>query len=308
MSSDNGLGKSLNFVTNLVTGGTAASIAKTLNAPLERVKLINQTNPGRYSGLVDCLVSLPKEEGPLAYWRGNGANVLRYFPTQALNFAFKDEFKTMFMPLGMKNYSYTQQFLRGLLAGGGAGASSLMFVYPLDLARTRMTTDLGKGGDKTYSGLADCMKKTYAEGGVKSLYRGFNISVIGIIPYRAVYFGGYDLLKSMFMPDPKNTSFWFKWFLSQSNTICAQYITYPIDTVRRYLMVAGKVDKHGKKAREYKGTWDCAKVVYAEKGFVGLYRGSLANTYRATGAALCMVFYDELSAYLNLPKSQGGGG
>ena len=90
MSADQGsFQKVTGFVTNLITGGTAASIAKTLNAPLERVKLINQTNPGRYNGLVDCLVSLPKEEGPTAYWRGNGTNVLRYFPTQALNFAFK---------------------------------------------------------------------------------------------------------------------------------------------------------------------------------------------------------------------------
>lgn len=207
------------------------------------------------------------------------------------------------MPLGPKNYTYTQQFLRGLLSGGGAGASSLIFVYPLDLARTRMTTDLGKGGEKTYNGLVDCLKKSYAESGFKSWYRGFNISVIGIIPYRAVYFGGYDTLKMIFMPDPAKTSFWFKWFLSQTNTIIAQYITYPIDTVRRYLMVAGKVDKHGNKSREFKGTWDCFITVYKEKGVVGLYRGSLANTYRATGAALCMVFYDEINAAL-FPKKK----
>lgn len=86
MSTDN---KIVNFFQNVTTGGLAASISKTLNAPLERVKLINQTNPGRYKGLVDCLVSLPKEEGIFAYWRGNGTNVIRYFPTQALNFAFK---------------------------------------------------------------------------------------------------------------------------------------------------------------------------------------------------------------------------
>mmetsp|Transcript_12595 Transcript_12595/g.18884 ORF Transcript_12595/g.18884 Transcript_12595/m.18884 type:complete len:307 (-) Transcript_12595:51-971(-) len=286
------------FFTNLAVGGTAAAIAKTLNAPLERVKLINQTNPGRYSGLVDCLVSIPKEEGMLAYWRGNGANVLRYFPTQALNFAFKDEFRHMFMPLGAENYSKSQAFFLGLLAGGGAGASSLAFVYPLDLARTRMTTDLGKGGNKTYSGLGDCLKKTFQEGGVKSLYKGFGISVMGIIPYRAVYFGGFDFLKMVFLKD--DSSFWMKWGVSQGNTIIAQYITYPIDTIRRYLMVSGKVDKSGKKAREFKGTLDCARTVYKEQGFVGLYRGSLANTYRATGAALCMVFYDTIKTKMNL--------
>lgn len=297
MGSDQGIGA---FVQNLLTGGIAASVAKTMNAPLERVKLINQTNPGRYNGLLDCLVKIPKEEGILAFWRGNGANVLRYFPTQALNFAFKDSIKEMLFPLGFKNYSKSDQFLRGLVSGGAAGALSLSFVYSLDLARTRMTTDLGKGGNKTYNGLGDCLKKTYAEGGIKSLYRGFGISVAGIIPYRAVYFGGYDFLKQTFLTD--EATFLKKWLVSQSNTIIAQYITYPIDTVRRYLMVAGKVDKNGVKSREFNGTLDCARTVVKEKGFVGLYRGSLANTYRATGAALTMVMYDNIQIYLNANK------
>ena len=45
------------------------------------------------SGMVDCFVRIPKEQGFLSYWRGNLANVIRYFPTQALNFAFKDKYK-----------------------------------------------------------------------------------------------------------------------------------------------------------------------------------------------------------------------
>lgn len=51
----------------------------------------------RYKGIFDVLVRVPKEQGLLALWRGNLANVIRYFPTQALNFAFKDTFKKMFM-------------------------------------------------------------------------------------------------------------------------------------------------------------------------------------------------------------------
>ena len=39
---------------------------------------------------------LTLSKGVLALWRSNGANVVRYFPTQALNFAFKDKFKAMF--------------------------------------------------------------------------------------------------------------------------------------------------------------------------------------------------------------------
>lgn len=276
------------FLRDLTTGGISAALAKTINAPFERVKLIRQTNVGKYKGIVDCLIRLPKEEGIFAYWRGNWANVLRYFPLQALNFAFKDYFKRMFMPKGQKSYTYWEAFSRNLLSGGAAGATSLVFVYPLDLARTRMTTDLGNQAKRTYTGLIDCVRKTWREGGLPALYKGFNISVAGIIPYRAVYFGGYDTLKLLFLKDEKS-SFWLKWAISQGNTIAAQFITYPIDTVRRVLMISGERRKDGTIAPTYRNSWHCAKSIVQERGFFGLYKGALANTYRATGAALCMV-------------------
>lgn len=86
-----------------MAGGIAAGVSKTAVAPIERVKLLLQTqdaNPKiasgevpRYSGVVNVLVRVSKEQGVGALWRGNAANVLRYFPTQAFNFAFKDTFK-----------------------------------------------------------------------------------------------------------------------------------------------------------------------------------------------------------------------
>ena len=51
----------------------------------------------QYKGIVDCIVRIPKEQGVLSFWRGNLANVIRYFPTQALNFAFKDKYKQIFL-------------------------------------------------------------------------------------------------------------------------------------------------------------------------------------------------------------------
>jgi len=81
-------------------------------------------------------------------WRGNLANVIRYFPTQALNFAFKDTYKTMFGRPDAKKEKM-KFFLTNLASGGLAGASSLLFVYPLDFARTRLAADIGKGaGDR----------------------------------------------------------------------------------------------------------------------------------------------------------------
>ncbi len=144
---------------------------------------------GEHLGMDACVPR--SQEGLAAFWRGNVVNVIRYFPTQALNFAFKDTYNDLLMPLGRSSYSYWEQFGRGLLAGGAAGATALPFVFPLDLCRTRLSTDQkDAAGNRRYRGLVHVAKETVRTGGVKGLYKGFGIACIGIVPYRAVYFGG----------------------------------------------------------------------------------------------------------------------
>ncbi len=72
----------------------------------------------RYKGIIDVLVRVPKEQGFLALWRGNLANVIRYFPTQALNFAFKDTYKKLFVE-GYDKKKDFWKFFAGNLASGG---------------------------------------------------------------------------------------------------------------------------------------------------------------------------------------------
>ena len=85
------------FVLDFVAGGISAAVSKTVVAPLERVKILLQIQDAQkfipkdqqYKGIVDCFSRVYREQGFLSYWRGNVVNVVRYFPTQALNFAFK---------------------------------------------------------------------------------------------------------------------------------------------------------------------------------------------------------------------------
>lgn len=94
-----------NFFIDFMMGGVSAAVSKTAAAPIERVKLLIQTQgemikTGRlkepYKGIGECFVRTYRNEGFVSFWRGNTANVIRYFPTQALNFAFKDYFKKLF--------------------------------------------------------------------------------------------------------------------------------------------------------------------------------------------------------------------
>lgn len=110
------------------------------------------------------------------------ANVIRYFPTQALNFALKDKYKYIFLNDIDKNTRFGRYFLGNLLSGAAAGATSLCIVYPLDFARTRLAVDVGGrlSGGREFTGLIDCLSKTFKSDGLVGLYRGFNASIQGI--------------------------------------------------------------------------------------------------------------------------------
>merc|ERR1719223_2228357 len=123
--------------------GISAGISKTVAAPIERIKLLLQ-NQGDSKGILDIIKRVPAEQGTMSFWRGNMANVYRYFPTQALNFAFKAEYKKM-ANKAFPGKDFYSRLTNNVVAGGAAGATSLLVVYPLDFARTRMAMDTGVG-------------------------------------------------------------------------------------------------------------------------------------------------------------------
>merc|ERR1712226_55458 len=253
----------LGFAENFALSGCAAVISKTAAAPIERIKLLVQNQDemikaGRlsepYKGVIDCTVKTFKSEGLLPFWRGNLANCLRYFPTQALNFAFKDTIKAAFK--SNPNEGYTMKFTKNIFSGGAAGAMSLCFVYSLDYARTRLANDnksAGKGGERQFNGLIDVYRKTLASDGIQGLYRGFVISCVGIVVYRGFYFGLYDSLKPILLGD--NAGLGASFLLGYGVTVTSGLISYPVDTIRRRMMMTSG------QAVKYNGSMDCAMQI-----------------------------------------------
>jgi len=214
-------------------------------------------------------------------------NVVRYFPTQALNFAFKDTYKKIFMDGIDQKTQFWKFFAGNLAAGGAAGATSLMIVYPLDFARTRLGADVGKAAhEREFAGLKDCIVKSYkADGVIRGLYPGFLSSVQGIIIYRAIYFGAYDTAKEMF----ENPGIGMRFAIAQTVAAGSVTVAYPFDTVRRRLMMMS-----GEGEKMYSGTVDCWKKIVKQEGGKALFKGNFANVIRSFGCALVLVMYDEL--------------
>jgi len=299
------------FAVDFLMGGVSAAVSKTAAAPIERVKLLIQNQDelikqGRldkpYKSIGECFSRTIKDEGVIALWRGNTANVIRYFPTQALNFAFKDQFKRMFaVP---RTAPYWKTFGANIASGGLAGASSLLFVYSLDYARTRLANDnksAKKGGERQFNGLLDVYKKTLATDGIAGLYRGFVISAVGIVVYRGLYFGLYDSLKPIVLRGDMKDSLLGSFLLGWGITIGAGLASYPIDTIRRRMMMTSG------QAVKYNGSMDCLKQILANEGAASLFKGAGANILRAVAGAGVLAGYDKLQVVF-WGKAYGGGG
>jgi len=300
------------FMIDFLMGGVSAAVSKTAAAPIERVKLLIQNQDemikqGKlkepYRGIVNCFQRVMSEEGAVALWRGNLANVIRYFPTQALNFAFKDQIKRLFGYTKEKD-GYWVWFAGNLASGGLAGAASLFFVYSLDYARTRLANDAKQAkkgsAERQFNGLIDVYRKTLASDGIAGLYRGFVVSCVGIIVYRGLYFGLFDSIVPS-LPKHMSSNFFVKFFVGWAITVAAGLASYPLDTVRRRMMMTSG------EAVKYRSSMHCMNEIIKKEGVKSLFKGAGANILRGIAGAGVLSGYDQLQMIF-FGKTYGSGG
>merc|ERR1711936_1558210 len=152
-----------------------------------------------------------------------------------------------------------------------------MFVYSLDYCRTRLANDAKtKTGTRQYNGMIDVYAKTIKSDGVQGLYRGFVISCVGIFIYRGMYFGLYDSIKPIVLGD--NASVFLSFILGWIVTVTAGLMSYPIDTIRRRMMMTSG------QAVKYKGSMDC---------FVQVMKTAGANILRGVAGAGVLAGFDK---------------
>ena len=198
--------------------------------------------------------------------------------------------------------------MAGNLASGGlAGATSLLFVYSLDYARTRLANDAksaGKGGTRQFNGLVDVYRKTLASDGIAGLYRGFGPSVLGIVVYRGLYFGMYDSIKPVLLVGPLEGNFLASFMLGWAVTTGAGIASYPLDTIRRRMMMtSGEVCRTFEiplsrqtnnflQAVKYSSSLDAARKIFAAEGVRSFFKGAGANILRGVAGAGVLSIYD----------------
>lgn len=294
-----------NFHRDLMAGAVMGGVVHTIVAPIERAKLLLQTQDSnmailsdphkRFKGMFDCIVRTVREEGILSLWRGNGSSVLRYYPSVALNFSLKDLYRNILRSGFFQEGHFVTGASANFIAGAGAGCTTLIIIYPLDIAHTRLAADLGRGEARQFRGIYHFLSTIRQKDGIRGIYRGLPASLHGMVVHRGLYFGGFDTIKEKMSENPElEVALWKRWIAAQAVTTSAGLISYPLDTVRRRMMMQSGLERP-----MYHSTVDCWKKIYRTEGITSFYRGALSNMFRSTGAAAILVLYDEVRKFMN---------
>jgi len=266
----------------LMCGGVASATAKTIFAPLERVKLLLQTQKANmhgkeFTGVFQILREVPKTQGISGLWRGNFMNCLRIFPTYAFRFVFYDFYQNILPPNGT--------FHRQLLTAGLSGGTVALFTHPLDVIRTRMAAETWKSG----KGILSTFTSTTSKEGFSGLYKGLTPALLDIVPYVAITLGGYDFFKQTWGQD---SGFGSKFFAAYCSGVCASLVCYPFDTLKRMMMLRGA---DGFKDSSHERFIRFSSHYVKENGISYLYKGVLVNAFKSAPAlATTLILNDKL--------------
>ena len=297
----------------LACGGAAGATARTFVAPIDRVKILMQTqhvtagkggggNTGgapQYHSLAQSLRKIVTEEGVMRLWRGNGVNCLRVVPYSGMQFAAYDKLKSWFVDSG----GLTQWTGSGgpaakgqsafgvperLACGAGAAIAATCLTYPLDMIRLRLSVQ------PELRGMLDSVRSVLADGGPRAFFKGFFPTVCSITPFVAINFAMFDTFKTTTFkarPDLKD-SIPVTLGLGASAGLFAQTCCYPLDLVRRRMQLKGHV---------YNGVVDAFRTILRDEGPKGFYKGMLPNAVKVVpNAAVRFLAYDTLKRALGI--------
>ncbi|KAF8470863.1 mitochondrial carnitine:acyl carnitine carrier [Kalaharituber pfeilii] len=170
------------------TAGFFSAIPQTLvTAPFERVKVLLQiqgqsSGPLKYKGSFDVVRQLYLEGGIRSVFRGSVATLARDGPGSAAYFATYEIVKKRLTP---ENSDLSLGAV--MVAGGCAGTSMWLLVFPVDTVKSRLQSGDGK------LGLGGVIKQVYGKGGIKAFFPGLGPALARSFPANAATFLGVEL-------------------------------------------------------------------------------------------------------------------
>ncbi|KAJ8097478.1 mitochondrial carrier domain-containing protein [Lipomyces tetrasporus] len=305
-------------------GGLAGCAAKSIIAPLDRVKILFQTSSpefAKYSGtrmgVWRAASQIYSQDGVLGLYQGHSATLLRIFPYAAIKFVVYEQIRSVLISRPDQETN-----VRRVLSGSLAGVTSVFFTYPLELIRVRLAYQTRK--DQRASFVRIC-KQIFNEGrsvsdgheipnvrGMHNFYRGFTPTLLGMLPYAGVSFWTHDTIHDIFrskllapyaVADGSASSdrhvpltVWAQLMAGGMAGMVAQTASYPLEVVRRRMQVGGTM-----KEKEFRSIWATARVIWLQRGFKGFFVGLTIGYIKVIPMVSCSFFvYERMKILLGI--------
>ncbi|KAH0832974.1 mitochondrial carrier domain-containing protein [Lanmaoa asiatica] len=278
-----------------LAGGLAGCVAKTAVAPLDRVKILFQaSNPdfqkyaGSWTGAFRAGLAIYRDDGARGLLQGHSATLLRIFPYAAIKFMAYDQLRLLLIPT--PDYETN---LRRFTTGALAGMTSVALTYPLELIRVRMAFNsrmTKKAGRPSFiraishifheapvsrtnpSASSATPKQIFERFPILKFYRGFTVTVVGMIPYAGTGFLVWDFCRAYLYPvvdgKAQRPSVAADLAVGALSGAISQTTSYPFEVVRRRMQVGGLT-----RPDRWLGWGETVRAVYASGGWRGFFVG-----------------------------------
>ncbi|BAF19932.1 Os06g0604500 [Oryza sativa Japonica Group] len=290
-----GISKSVNASKYLIAGGIAGAASRTATAPLDRLKVIMQVQTTRTT-VMHSIKDIWSQGGMLAFFRGNGLNVVKVAPESAIRFYAYEMLKEYIMKSKGENKSEVGPSER-LVAGGLAGAVAQTAIYPVDLVKTRLQTYSCVDGK--VPSLGALSRDILMHEGPRAFYRGLVPSLLGIVPYAGIDLAVYETLKDVsktyILKDSDPGPLVQLGCGTVSGALGATCV-YPLQVIRTRLQA-----QRANSESAYRGMSDVFWRTLQHEGVSGFYKGILPNLLKVVPAAsITYLVYEAMKKNLSL--------
>lgn len=264
-------------IRNLICGGLAGGLSRTIVAPLSIMKSISQLSPTHVS-MGDTAVQIFRAGGARTFWLGSVPALIRIVPHSGIKFMlYQSVFGHLTRPdPGGSAAQSTSLYRKRFTSGALSGAFATILLYPLDVLKSRVTlfkySHLAAQKEVPSFAWLAAAKELHDRGGWAGATRGIGVSVIGSSLHNGLLFMGYYSARSWWLPPSQGRNEEngriFPFLACGAMAAFLGQATYPFDLIRRTALHNGL------------HAMDTAHLLIQSGGLLGLYRGSVANLFK----------------------------
>ncbi|XP_052641119.1 probable mitochondrial glutathione transporter SLC25A39 isoform X4 [Harpia harpyja] len=238
--------------------------------------------PTHFTGTLDAFVKITRYEGIRSLWSGLPPTLVMAVPATVIYFTTYDQ---------LRDYLHARTGSRGhhipLLAGALARLGAVTVISPLELIRTKM-----QSRQLSYRELGVCIQSAVAQDGWLSLWRGWGPTVLRDVPFSALYWFNYELVKEWLCGQARldEATFMISFASGAISGTVAAVLTLPFDVVKTQRQIElGDSEVHPVTASKPSSTWLLMRRIRAESGTRGLFAGFLPRVIKVAPACAIMI-------------------